>query len=136
MTLPLGDLLAILPELIVVGAACLVLALDPITPIEKKDWLTWLSLGALILCIGVTSSQMGAVTFAFSDLVVIDPYACFWKLLLYGGSGLTILLSLSYLKEERIHLAEYYGFLLLSLVGMMIMVSAAAQARSGPRTPI
>ena len=34
-------------------------------------------------------------------------------------------LSMSYLKEERIHLAEYYGFLLLSLVGMMVMVSAA-----------
>lgn len=125
MTLPLNDLLAILPELIVVGAACLILALDPITPSHKKDWLAWLALGALVLCIGVTASQMGGTIFAFSDLVVVDPYACFWKLLLYGGSGLTILLSLSYLKEERIHLAEYYGFLLLSLVGMMVMVSAA-----------
>ena len=125
MTLPVGDLLAILPELIVIGAACLVLALDPITPPDKKDWLAWLALGALVVCIGVTASQMGGVVLAFSDLVIIDPYACFWKLLLYGGSGLTILLSLSYLREERIHLAEYYGFLLLSLVGMMVMVSAA-----------
>jgi NADH-quinone oxidoreductase subunit N len=125
MTLPLGDLVAILPELIVVTAACLVLALDPITPREKKDWLAWLSLGALMLCIGVTASQMGTVVSAFSDLVIIDPYAGFWKLLLYGGTALTILMSLSYLKEERIHLAEYYGFLLLSLAGMMIMVSAA-----------
>lgn len=125
MTLPVGDLLAILPELIVIGAACLVLALDPITPLDKKDWLAWLALGALVVCIGVTASQMGGVVLAFSDLVIIDPYACFWKLLLYGGSGLTILLSLSYLREERIHLAEYYGFLLLSLVGMMVMVSAA-----------
>ena len=125
MTLPVGDLLAILPELIVIGAACLVLALDPITPPDKKDWLAWLALGALVVCIGVTASQMGGVVLAFSDLVIIDPYACFWKLLLYGSSGLTILLSLSYLREERIHLAEYYGFLLLSLVGMMVMVSAA-----------
>jgi NADH-quinone oxidoreductase subunit N len=125
MTLPVGDLLAILPELIVIGAACLVLALDPITPLAKKDWLAWLALGALVICIGVTASQMGGVVLAFSDLVIIDPYACFWKLLLYGGSGLTILLSMSYLREERIHLAEYYGFLLLSLVGMMVMVSAA-----------
>ena len=125
MTLPVGDLLAILPELIVIGAACLVLALDPITPLDKKDWLAWLALGALVVCIGVTASQMGGVVLAFSDLVIIDPYACFWKLLLYGSSGLTILLSLSYLREERIHLAEYYGFLLLSLVGMMVMVSAA-----------
>jgi len=61
----------------------------------------------------------------FSELVVIDPYASFWKLLLYVVSGLTILLSLAYLKAERINLAEYYGLLLLSLVGMMVMVSAA-----------
>ena len=61
--------------------------------------------------------------FAFSDLLVIDSYAAFWKLLLYAVSGLTILLSMTYLKEEHIDLAEYYGFILLSLAGMMVMVS-------------
>jgi len=125
MTLPLADLAAVLPELIVILAACAVLALDPITPARNKPWLAWLSLAALALCAVVTASQMQTTQLAFSDLVVVDPYACFWKLLLYLVSALTILLSLSYLHEERIHLAEYYGFLLLSLAGMMIMVSAA-----------
>ena len=125
MALPLSDIQAVLPELIVVAAACLVLGLDPITPLSKKTWLAWLSLGSLVLCIAVTASQMGVRVSAFSDLVVLDPYACFWKLLLYLVSGLTILLSLAYLKAERINLGEYYGFLLLSLSGMMIMVSAA-----------
>jgi NADH-quinone oxidoreductase subunit N len=99
--------------------------LDPITPAAQKSWLAWLSLGALVLCFGLTFSQMQSRVTAFSDLVIIDPYACFWKLLLYVVSMLTILLSLPYLKEERVHLAEYYGFLLLSLSGMMVMVSAA-----------
>jgi NADH-quinone oxidoreductase subunit N len=62
---------------------------------------------------------------AFSDLVVIDAYARFWKILLYGVTGLTILMSLPYLKAERIHLGEYYGFILLALSGMMVMVSGA-----------
>ena len=125
MTLPMTDLFNILPELIVVTAACLVLALDPITPASRKDWLAWLSLGALVLCFGLTALQMGVRTAAFSDLVIIDPYASFWKLLLYVVTGLTILMSLAYLKTERINLAEYYGFLLLALSGMMVMVSAA-----------
>jgi NADH-quinone oxidoreductase subunit N len=126
MTLPLADILAILPELVVVAAACLVLGLDPLTPLSKKDGLAWLSLGALAICLGFTASQMndGRIR-AFSDLVVIDPYACFWKLLLYLTTGLTILLSLPYLKAERLHLGEYYGFVLLALSGMMVMVSAA-----------
>jgi NADH-quinone oxidoreductase subunit N len=125
MTLPLSDIYAVLPELIVVAAACLVLVLDPITPASRKDGLAWLSLGALVLCFGLTASQMGVRTAAFSDLVIIDPYASFWKLLLYAVTGLTILMSLAYLKAERINLAEYYGFLLLALSGMMVMVSAA-----------
>jgi NADH-quinone oxidoreductase subunit N len=126
MTLPLADLIAILPELVVVATACLVLGLDPITPASRKDGLAWLSLGALAICLGFTASQMndGRVQ-VFSDLVVIDPYACFWKLLLYLVTGLTILLSLPYLKAERLNLGEYYGFVLLALSGMMVMVSAA-----------
>jgi NADH-quinone oxidoreductase subunit N len=125
MSLPLADLGAILPELVVITAACLVLGLDPITPPSKRTWLAWLSLGALGLCSLLTASRMEGRMSAFSDLVLVDPYAQYWKLLLYVVSALTILMSLAYLKEEGINLAEYYGFLLLSLSGMMVMVSAA-----------
>jgi NADH-quinone oxidoreductase subunit N len=103
------DLLVILPELIVVAAACLVLVLDPITPSSRKELLAWLSLGALALCIGLTGGQISVLNIrlsAFSDLVVVDGYARFWKLLLYGVTGLTILMSLPYLKAERLHLGE------------------------------
>jgi NADH-quinone oxidoreductase subunit N len=65
----------------------------------------------------------GETVVAFGGLVVVDSYAVFWKMLLYLVSGLTILLSMSYLKEEKIELAEYYAFVLLALVGMMVMVS-------------
>ncbi len=125
MTLPLSDLVAILPELIVVGAACLVLALDPLTPPSRKDWLAWLSVAALAACAHLTVSGMGTSVPAFSNLVILDPYSAFWKLLLYGATAFTILLSLAYLKAERVNLGEYYGFILLSLAGMMVMVSAA-----------
>jgi len=125
MTLPLSDIFAVLPELIVVTAACVVLALDPLTPPTRKSWLAWLSLASLVACFWISASQMGVTVPAFGGLVILDPYAGFWKLLLYFVTGLTILLSLAYLKEERINLGEYYGFILLSLSGMMIMVSAA-----------
>lgn len=128
MSLYGADLLALLPELIVVVTACLVIALDPITPASRRDLLAWLSLAALALCLGFTGWQISVQNvrvFAFSDLVVIDAYARFWKVLLYGVTGLTILMSLPYLKAERIHLGEYYGFILLSLSGMMVMVSGA-----------
>ena len=125
MMIPLADLVAILPEIIIVVAACLIFVLDPITPPRRKDVLAWMSVAALAACFIVTASSMGDRVYAFSDLVVVDAYAMFWKLLLYVVSGMTILLSIGYLKEEGIALAEFYGFLLLSLTGMMIMVSGA-----------
>ncbi|MGP0592568.1 NADH-quinone oxidoreductase subunit N [Nitrospira sp. T9] len=125
MTLPLADLVLILPELLIVGMACLILVLDPITPAHKKDLLAWMSLGILVVGSVVTVTGFGDRVMAFSDLVVVDSYAVFWKMLLYLVSGLTILLSMGYLKEEKIQLAEYYAFVLLALTGMMVMVSGA-----------
>ncbi len=125
MTIPLADLLTILPELIVVSVACLLFVLDPITPSNRKDLLAWMSVATLGVCALVTAGSMGDRVQAFGDLVVVDGYAAFWKLLLYVVSGMTILLSIGYLKEERIDLAEFYGFVLLSLTGMMVMVSGA-----------
>jgi|CXWL01.1.fsa_nt_gi NADH-quinone oxidoreductase subunit N len=120
-----ADLQVILPELLVVIAACLVLAIEPILPKKYKHTLAWLCLGTLGVCALITATHMSGRTFAFSDLVILDPYAGFWKLLLYLATGLTILLSMPYLRAEGIALTEYYGFMLLSLAGMMVMVSAA-----------
>ena len=125
MTLSAHDLFAILPELLVILAACAVLALDPITPPSRKDGLAWLSLGTMAVCMGLTAARMSDPTTAFGGIVVVDAYSCFWKLLLYFVTGLTILLSFSYLKEERLYFGEYYGFVLLALAGMMVMVSGA-----------
>ncbi len=125
MTFAVRDLFLILPELLVITTACIVLVLDPVLRRPDKDGLVWLSLGTLAICMGLTASQIGEQTVIFSGLVVIDTYGAFWKLLLYFVTGLTILLSCSYLKEERLYFGEYYGFILLALTGMMVMVSAS-----------
>ncbi|MEQ1844972.1 MAG: NADH-quinone oxidoreductase subunit N [Nitrospira sp.] len=125
MTFSAADLFLVLPELLVVTAACIVFVLDPVLRASDKDGLVWLSLGTLAVCMGLTASQIQAPATIFSGLVVIDAYGAFWKLLLYFVTGLTILLSHSYLKEEQLYFGEYYGFVLLALSGMMVMVSSA-----------
>lgn len=125
MTPSVSDIVAILPELVIVAGACLVLILDPILHSSKKEWLAWISLGALAMAFIMTASTLNTTRLAFNDLISLDPYSGFFKLLLYVITGLTLLFSLAYLKAERIHLAEYYGFLLLALTGMMVMVSGA-----------
>jgi len=124
-----ADLLAILPELLVMTAGCLVLVLDPLTPKDRKDWLAYVSLAALATAFVVSYVLMGPLTGfprrAFSGLYVLDAYGIFWKLLLIVASALVILMAKAYLKLEEIDLPEFYAFILLSLSGMMVMVSGA-----------
>src|SRR4029079_9629638 len=78
MSLYGADLLALLPELVVVVAACLVISLDPITPASRRDLLAWLSVGALALCLGLTGWQISmqdARVDTFSDWGVRVLYA-------------------------------------------------------------
>ena len=77
MTFSSGDLLLVLPELLVVTAACVVLAVDPVLHPSKKDGMAWLSLGTLATCMGLTASQMSHSASAFGGLIVIDAYGCY-----------------------------------------------------------
>ena len=119
----LGDLLAILPELLVTAAGCLVLVLEPLTAPGHKDRLAYFSLATLGIAFVVSAWFMGLARPVFSGLYVLDAYGTFWKLLLLLVAALIILLAKAHLKLEQIDLAEFYAFILLSLAGMMVMVS-------------
>src|SRR5438034_131138 len=122
-----ADLLAILPELLVMTGGCLLLVLDPLTPQHRKDWLAFLGLATLgaafVVGYWLKGSFTGTPRPAFSGLYVLDAYGTFWKLLLIGISALIILLAKAHLKLEEIDLPEFYALILLSLSGMMVMVS-------------
>jgi len=119
-----ADLLAILPELLVMTAGCLVLVLEPLTSEARKDWLIYFSLATLGVAFIAASRLMGAPARpVFSGLYALDTYGTFWKLLLIFVSALIILLAKANLELEGINLPEFYAFILLSLSGMMVMVS-------------
>jgi NADH-quinone oxidoreductase subunit N len=119
-----SDLLAILPELLISAAACLVLILDPITSAGRKTWLTYLSLASLAAAFAITYGLMGeSPQYVFGGLYVLDAYGTFWKLLLIFVSALIVLLAKANLTQEQIDMPEFYAFILLSLAGMMVMVS-------------
>ena len=125
MTLSLADMGAILPEILLASYACAVLILAAFIPRERGDILAYASLVALGLAGFATSRLMWVDLTVLGGMFILDPYSNFFKLVLYGAAALTILLSLSYLKQEQIHLGEYYAFILFATCGMMVMVSGA-----------
>lgn len=85
---------------------------------------SWLSLLVLILA-GALLVRDGSVDASlFDGAFIADGYARFVKLLILGGSGLSILLSLDYLRQGKLLKFEFPVLILLSTVGMMMMVSA------------
>jgi len=118
------DALAILPELIVAVGACLLLLIDLVTPQRQRALLAYGSFVVVALAAASTLSMLFGQREAFSGLFVLDPFSSYFKLLLYAATGLTILLSIRYLEIERIHLGEYYAFLLFTTCGLMVMVSS------------
>jgi len=57
--------------------------------------------------------------------VVLDNYSLFLKAIFLVTAGLTILMSIRFLKVEGFEHGEYYILLLFATVGMMFMASAA-----------
>ncbi len=121
----LADVGGVLPELIVAGFACILLLIEAfISKTSKRDVLPITALIGLVIAAALTMNSMWDDRVVMGGTFLVDPYSNFFKLILYIATALTILLSVDYLKRERIHVGEYYAFLLFALCGMMVMVSA------------
>jgi NADH-quinone oxidoreductase subunit N len=118
------QLVAIAPEIVLTIGACALFLFDLAIPKHEKDKLGYFAIGILAVAFYGSWKLAAVETEIFSGMFTLDPYATYFKMLVYLAGALTILLSMTYLEVEKIHLGEYYGFILLATAGMMVMVSA------------
>ena len=124
------DYHAIAPELVLVGAALLVLIVDLFLPPERR-WLAMpLSfagvLGSLAAVVTLTDGRVRG-TFCLDDgtcSYVVDNYAVLFKIIFLGAALVVLLLSLNYFEEGRYYQGEYYFLLLCSFFGMLMIASS------------
>jgi len=121
----LSDLRLIIPELAMICMAMILLVLDLI--IKKKEVIAALGIAGIAVAIYGTLNLFGIhkPQIAFSNMLVIDGYANFFKLIFYLNIIFTICISLKYMPIEKASFGEYYALLFFSTSGMMIMASAA-----------
>jgi NADH-quinone oxidoreductase subunit N len=84
----------------------------------------WLAVLALAVGIVLVAVQPAASVVTFGGLFVSDSFGRFAKVLILLGSAFSIVLSLGYLRYERMERFEYPVLILLASTGMMMMVSA------------
>jgi NADH-quinone oxidoreductase subunit N len=85
--------------------------------------LLFLGISLFISAVAYSSGE-NAVFNPENPLFRLDPFAALVSALLSLAALLTVALSVAYLAELRINHGEYYALLLLSVTGMMVLVSA------------
>jgi NADH-quinone oxidoreductase subunit N len=113
------------PELILSLTALFLLLLNVLAKKGAKGAIPYLSLAGVILALLLCFDLWGQSHYAFHRMVVLDNYSLFFKGIFLITAGLTILMSVRFLKAEGFEHGEYYILLLFATVGMMLMASAA-----------
>ncbi len=112
------------PEIFLAVTAMALLMLGAFRGTESTRLIAWLSVAALaVAAIWVLSLPEGRVV-TFAGGFVIDGFARFAKVLVLLGSALSLIMSLDYIRHERMERFEYPVLFLLATLGMLMMVSA------------
>lgn len=111
------------PEIIIIIGACVALMLSLAPHPQQDRLLAGLSVLMIILAAAMSYFLADYPQTAYAGMFVVDGFSTFFKMILYLGTGLTVLMSGRYLIKEDVVQGEYYVLLLFALVGTMIMVS-------------
>jgi len=118
------DLLALLPELVVLGMAMFILLLDLFILPQNRFMIYGLSQFTLFAAAFFTfKTHTPAVGFAFSQMFIDDTLSDVIKLMMYLGTSLILVYTRKYLQDRNLYRGEFYAMVLFGLLGMMIMVS-------------
>lgn len=113
------DLGPVMPEIVFLTATLIIMMLDLV--IARKETLAFLS----FIVAGATGYLvLNTRGITFNGMFVADGYGMFFKLIFMINLMLTILISIKYIKDEKVNFGEYYSLMLFSTLGMMIMASA------------
>jgi len=112
-----------IPELCLVGFAIAVILMDLF--MQRKAPLVVVSLVGLAVSAGFTIAMWGSsAQAAFNNMLAVDNFAMFFKLLFLGIAALVILASVDYVSKFARFKGEFHALVLLSTLGMMLMAAA------------
>ena len=113
-----------LPEIVLALGGMAILVIGVLRKAESAQICSMLTLGAyLVTAMLVLASGTGS---AFHGQFVVDSFSSFAKLLILAAAALGLVLSLDYNHAEGLARFEFPVLMLLSVVGMMVMVSASS----------
>jgi NADH-quinone oxidoreductase subunit N len=112
-----------LPEIVLSVVAMAILIFGVLRRGETFFIASMLALGGFLLAALLVVTAARGI--GYHGQFVSDAFSGFVKILILAGAALALILSLDYNRQHRIARFEYPVLMVLSVVGMMVMVSAA-----------
>src|SRR5690606_17464514 len=125
MPAALPDLGPVVPELVMAIGALLLLGIGVFLkePRASRN-IAWASVALMAVTFVLVLGSPRETTLTFADMFVVDGFARFVKLMMLIASAAGVVMSLGFLKAERMERFEYPVLMVLATLGMMMMVSA------------
>ncbi len=118
------DYLRILPEIIMVVAGTLIMLLESWIKESKQSSFSVLTFSGFVAALVAAVAANDFTGTSFSNMLIVDGFATFFRVLVIAVGLLTVLASSQYLRREHAASAEYYALLLFSVTGQCIMATA------------
>ncbi|WP_298728303.1 NADH-quinone oxidoreductase subunit NuoN [uncultured Ferrovibrio sp.] len=112
------------PEIWLALAAMALLMLGVFKGDGSTRLVSWLAVLVLAVAVGLICVQPSASVTTFGNMFIADGFGRFAKILVLLGSAFSIILSLGYIRTERMERFEYPVLILLATTGMLMMISA------------
>jgi NADH-quinone oxidoreductase subunit N len=121
----LSALMAVAPELLLAGGAMLLLMLGAFRGERTAVAADTIAIAFLVVAGVIVARLPNGKPAALGGSFVVDDFARFLKILALAGAAVTILMSFDYAKRQMRPTFEYPVLILLSVTGMLMLISAA-----------
>ena len=122
-----------IPEIILVITILACLITDLFLKKSKTDLIGWvLGIGLIIVGLSVYNLSSVLPTTLFSDMIVIDPFSSYMKIIIIISTLLIIAASWSNDELSKYRKGEYFTLIGIMVVGLFLMTSSIALRAASP----
>jgi NADH-quinone oxidoreductase subunit N len=122
---PISALTAVAPELLLAGGAMLLLMLGAFRGERVAAAADTIAIAFLVVAGVIVARLPNGKPAGLGGSFVVDDFGRFLKILALAGAAVTILMSFDYAKRQMKPTYEYPVLILLSVTGMLMLISAA-----------
>jgi NADH-quinone oxidoreductase subunit N len=119
-----NDYLRFAPELILSIAGTLLMVLDPLFAKKFPKLFGHIAIAAFLAAIVGALTAQSVPGLSFSNLLIVDGFATFFRVMVLVIGILSVLLSYRYLDREVAETGEYHALLLFCVAGQCLMVAS------------